>query len=197
MKKFLLLLIICLLAISTSGCVSQNSCNVDSAYNLASKISEEDPNKFEKLRKTNLIIYHDKSLKVVYDGLLGSWPTEGKGRSIETYNNGDLSVREIDGNELAKLALGEIKFSEAKYIGFGYMNNEEEGEKIILINNGSGVSYVRADDKWEKLCYDVSKIETGMEIELIPILSSEKVDEKEVKKFLDLVDKIRKRFSSE
>ena len=39
------------------GCVSKNPCNVDRAYDFASTISQEDPNKFAKARSNTSIIF--------------------------------------------------------------------------------------------------------------------------------------------
>jgi hypothetical protein len=177
-----------------TGCASENLCNVDKAYDFALKVSRQHPNEFANQKGKNSSVYYEKSLTVTNSGLFGFWPTEGKGVFIEIHKDGELSVLEHDCNQMAKLASGEIKASETKGRAFNYMNDKKYGEVIGLSDNGSMVSYTKSNNEWEKKCYDVSKIEGGMQFESIPILSSKKVDEKEVKKFLDLIDKIRNRF---
>ncbi len=194
MKKFLLSLIICLFVISASGCIFNNPCNTGRAHNLASKVSKEGPSKFVKKITEESVIYHEKNL-IYAITFLGNFVKEGKGISIEIWNDRDqVAVKEQDSAKTAKLYSGEIKFSEAELTIFGYVNNEEGGEKIGLYNYGSVVFYVNSDDGWIKRCYDPDEFDESQEFELIPFLSSKKVDEKEVKKFLDLVEKIKKKF---
>ena len=177
------------------GCVSKNRCNVDKAYDFASKISKEDPNKLAKARSNTSVIYHDKDL-TVKKTLLGNRPTEGKGIFIKVSENGELEVREHDCNQRAKLASGEIKPFEIKGRTFGYVNNENfEGETITLSDNGSIVSYNKnSSGEWDKNCYNASKINFGMDFKSWPTLSKKKVNEKEVLPFLELIEDIRKRY---
>jgi hypothetical protein len=103
---------------------------------------------------------------------------------------------EHDCNQMAKLASGEINLSEAKSRSFGYMNHEHLGEVIALSDNGSMVSYIkRSNGKWEKNCYDVNKIEEGMQFESFPVLSKKIVKEKEVLRYLELLKNIREKYT--
>lgn len=175
------------------GCINQNSCQTKGALNLAEKISRTNTSQLIKEQSKNFIVYHSKDLKVE-KGFLGYWPQEGNGIFIELYNNGNLNIAEWDCAKMDQLENKEIKPFELTGAGFSY-DKDNSNEQIFLSDNGSLVTYTNSDKGWQKICYDTKKLEEGMELESIPILSKENIDVAEVQKYLDLVDRIRKNLS--
>lgn len=127
--------------------------------------------------------------------LFSGWPKSGEGRAI-SYTEGNLSVGYCDCNEMKLVEEEKIKPADMKKTkGFCYIKDNDE-EKMGISNNPILIVYTKKDDKWIKQYFDVTKIEKDTEkVEDIPIISEAPADKKEVKKYLKLVERLRKTYS--
>jgi hypothetical protein len=180
-------------AIGTQG-LSGCSNPENRTYDFATKILNEDPNRFSVIKnREDSIIYYDKNLKVDI-GFFGAWP-EGKGLFMELYKDGNFSMSDTDTDEAAKFISGKINASKLKGNSFDYTINKNSDKEIItLVSGGSMISYNRVGDNWEKICYDMSKVKESIEASKFPILSKKNVGKEEVARFLELAKDIKEKY---
>jgi hypothetical protein len=128
---------------------------------------------------------------------MGWFPEEGSGRDICVRKDGYASINYWNAAELKKVSEGKIRPNQMKGTSFGYDPKLGGEEAVLMSHNGSMIGYFRTDTKWERRCFDTSKIIEGIQFEEIPILSREQIDEKDVKKYLDLIEKVRLKYLPE
>jgi hypothetical protein len=189
--NIVLTIIICsfsvFMLLSSTGCFSNNKQVENTAYRFASDVSMEDPNIFECEVKHGERSCYDKSLKM---DSMGWFPEEGSGRDICVRKDGYVSIIYWNAAELKKVSEGKIRPNQIKGTSFGYDPHLGGEEAILMSHNG----YFRTDTKWERRCFDTSKIIEGIQFEEIPILSKMQINEKDVKKYLDLIERVRLKY---
>jgi hypothetical protein len=187
--------------LSSTGCSLNNEQVENAVYRFASDVSMEDPNNFKCEVGYGERRCHDKSLKI--DGM--GFPEEGSGRCISVQKEGNVGITYLNAAEWKKLAEGKIRPDQIKGVSLTYEPNLGGEEVIGMYHNGSNISYCRTGTKWERRCFDINKVVEGVNegknegqiLKEIPTLSRKQIDEKEVKKYLDLIERVRLKYPLE
>lgn len=184
--------------LSSTGCSLNNKQVENTVYKFAYDVSMEDPNIFECEVKHGERVCHDKSIKI--DGM--GFPEEGSGRCISVQKEGNVSIAYWNATEWKKLSEGNISPDQIKGTSLTYEPSLDGEEVIGMYHNGSNISYCRTDTTWERRCFDLSKVVEGINegknedqiFKEMPTLSRKRIDEKEVKKYLDLIERVRSKY---
>ena len=168
-------------------------------YEFADSLSRKMPEDFIKSRAgSNGWIYHDKNLTVSSGLLLPGFPESGEGSLVEIHPDGGLSVCYWDHKEMKLIEEGKIDASDMKKGRlFGYANKNGV-EAITIFKHRVLINYSKRHNKWMRQNLDADKMEGGMDEGMalveFPVTSETDADKKLVRKYLDLIGRIRKTY---
>jgi hypothetical protein len=187
------LLVGSMLALAAYGCTPRQPNPEKEVYGFAGSLCNEKG--LEKARSgSHGWIYHDKSLEVGDNFLMPGMPKSGSGRYIRVYPDGDMNAGFWDYEKMKAFSEGNNALADTNLIGIEYKKDKDE---IMLFNKSFIAKYSKKNGRWAKTVYDAAGIKGELKLDRLPVKSETYADEKEVKSYLNLIERLRKSYPSE